>query len=108
MLDMGCGNETRRRTWSTTETRSHKGARRSRLGPYAKEHDSHIMEWEAIVPGGRFLGRAKGDHSAVAMPFYGNPKVKKRALKIIDRNRFPRPALIEAAVRIVAEDLKAR
>ena len=76
-----------------------------RLGPYTKEHDSHILERETIVPGGRFLGRAKGDHWAVAMPFYG--KVSEDALKIINHNKFPRPALIEAAVRIVAEDLKA-
>ena len=77
-----------------------------RLGPYAKEHDSHILEREAVVPGGKFLGRAKGDHWAVAMPFYGN--VSEDALEIINHNRFPRPALIEAALRVVAEDLDAQ
>jgi pimeloyl-ACP methyl ester carboxylesterase len=78
-----------------------------RLEPYGKEQDSHIMEREAIVPGGAFLGRALGDHWAVANPFDGNPKVKKDVLKIVNHNRYPRPALIEAAVRLVTEDLKA-
>lgn len=76
-----------------------------RLRPYAREHDSHILEREAVVPGGTFLGRAKGDHWAVAMPFYG--KVSEDALKVINHNKFPRPALIEAAVRVVIADLHA-
>jgi pimeloyl-ACP methyl ester carboxylesterase len=79
-----------------------------RLQPYAKEQDSHIVEREAMVPGGVFLARALGDHWAVAMPFYGNPKVKESALRIVNHNRFPRTALIEAAVRQVTQDLERK
>ncbi|MGH9140888.1 MAG: hypothetical protein ACRD2I_07080 [Vicinamibacterales bacterium] len=68
------------------------------------------MEREAIVPGGQFLGRALGDHWAVAMPFTPNDQVTPRARRFIDRhiewNRFPRAALLEAAIRVVTEDLK--
>jgi hypothetical protein len=70
------------------------------VAAYAQEQDSHIVEREAIVPGGVYLGRALGDHWAVAFPFDPNPKVKPAALRVIDKNRFPREALVEAAVRV--------
>lgn len=79
----------------------------NRLRPYGLEQDSHIVERESVVPGGVFLGRALADHWAVAMPFYGNDKVRKEALHVINHNRYPRPALIEAAVRTVIKDLSA-
>ena len=78
-----------------------------RVRPYAMEQDSHIVERESVVPGGKFLGRALGDHWAVAMPFHGNPRVPGDALEIINHNRFPRAALIEAAVRVVIDDLRS-
>jgi len=80
-----------------------------RVLPYAKEQDSHIVEREALVPGGEYLGRALGDHWAVAMPFTPNDEIKGKARDFVDRhiqwNRFPRAALVEAAVRIVADDI---
>ena len=76
------------------------------VAPFAQEQDSHIVEREAIVPGGQFLGRALGDHWAVAFPFDPNPKVSPAALSVIDKNRFPREALIEAAVRVALRSVK--
>lgn len=78
-----------------------------RLLPYALEQDSHIVEREAMVPGGVYLGRALGDHLAVAFPFSSTPGVPQRIRNMFDHNRFPRPALIEAAVRVVIDDLQA-
>jgi pimeloyl-ACP methyl ester carboxylesterase len=75
----------------------------NRVAPYALEQDSHLVERETIVPGGTFLGRALGDHWAVAFPFDPNPEVKPATLNVINWNKFPRPALIEAAVRIVLQ-----
>ena len=75
---------------------------------YAKEHDTHIVERESILPWGTFLGRALGDHWAVAMPFDPNPKVSDRARRVIDQNKFPREALVEAAVRTAIDDLRRR
>jgi pimeloyl-ACP methyl ester carboxylesterase len=75
-----------------------------KVAPHALEQDSHIIEREAIVPGGGFLGRALGDHWAVAFPFDPNPKVKKS--KWIDKNKFPREALIEAAVRVAIKSVQ--
>ena len=76
-----------------------------RLLPFAREQDSHIMEREAVVPGGKFLGRALGDHWAVAFPFDPNPNVSNRGRELADRNKYPRPALIEAALRTVRAQL---
>jgi len=84
----------------------------SRVRPYALEQDSHIVEREALVPGGEYLGRALGDHWAVAMPFTPNDEIKGTARRFVDRhiqwNRFPRAPLVEAAVRIVTEDIAPR
>ena len=80
-----------------------------RVAPYALEQDSHIVEREALVPGGKYLGRALGDHWAVAMPFTPNDRIMGKARDFVDRrvqwNRFPRAPLVEAAVRIVTEDV---
>jgi hypothetical protein len=72
-----------------------------RLRPYAKEQDSHIVEREALVPWGTYLGRALGDHWAVAMPFEKTtpPTLPHGA----DRNHYPRHALLEAAIRMVTK-----
>ena len=71
-----------------------------------KSRELHIVERDAIVPGGLFLGRALGNHWAVAFPFDPNPNVKPRALRVIDKNRFPREALIEAAVRVALRSVE--
>jgi hypothetical protein len=75
-----------------------------RLLPYALEEDSHIVEREAIVPWGQFLGRALGDHWAVAMPF--EKATPPTAPHLIDHNHYPRSALLEAAVRIAIQHTK--
>jgi hypothetical protein len=52
---------------------------------------------EAVIPGARFLGIAKGDHWALALPLseHQNPEIGRK----VDRNRYPRIALLEAIVR---------
>jgi hypothetical protein len=76
-----------------------------RLLPYAKEQDSHIMERESVIPGGRFLGRALGDHWAVAFPFIPNPNASQKLQDLANKNRYPRQALIEAALRIAIAEI---
>jgi pimeloyl-ACP methyl ester carboxylesterase len=76
-----------------------------RLLPYAKEQDSHIMERESVIPGGAFLGRALGDHWAVAFPIIPNPKATQKLRELADKNPYPRAALIEAALRIAIAEI---
>lgn len=78
-----------------------------RLSVYAKEQDGELIAWESVLPGGKYLGTARADHWAVALPFDEafQPDKSHRALKAIDRNRFPRDGLLEAIVRFVSADL---
>lgn len=72
-----------------------------RLSLYAREQDGQVVAWEAMLPGGKYLGAARADHWAIALPFDEAPT----RLKMIDRNHFPRDALLEAIVRYVTADL---
>jgi len=69
-----------------------------RLSTYAKEQDGEVVAWEAILPGGKYLGSMRADHWAIALPF-------DTLYKGIDRNRFPRDAMFEAMIRFVSSDI---
>jgi len=75
----------------------------SRLSRYSVEQDGQVVAWEAVLPGAKFLGTARADHWAVALPF----EEASVSAKAINRNHFPRDALFEAIVRFVATDLAA-
>ena len=74
------------------------------LNIYDVQHDSQVIKDDAIVPGGRYLGTVRADHFAVALPF----EFLKDAeiLKMVDKNHFPRTALLEALLRFVIQDLQ--
>ena len=62
------------------------------------DQDSHIIAEEGIIPGAEFLGIAKADHWALALPMSEHPLTKDK----VDQNLFPRTALLEAIVRYVS------
>ncbi len=66
-------------------------------------HDGQLTRQDAIVPGSKYLGVAKGDHFAVALSFDKSPDSTIRSN--MDKTRFPRAALLETIVRIVQADL---
>lgn len=66
-------------------------------------HDGQLTRQDAIVPGSKYLGVAKGDHFAVALPFDKSPDSTIRSN--MDKTRYPRAALLETIVRIVQADL---
>ena len=74
------------------------------LSIYAAEEDGVLVAWDGVLPGGAYLGTVRADHWAIALPFdaAGAPP------KGIDRNRFPRDALLESLVRYVTTDLASR
>lgn len=79
------------------------------LQAFSLEQDSQVIHEDAIVPGAAYLGIARGDHWAVALPFEHVPSTDRRARIVatsIDRNRYPRVALLEAALRYVLDDLR--
>ena len=80
-----------------------------RLRMYSLEQDGQIIHEDAIVPGAAYLGIAKGDHWAVALPFDDLPAADPRARVIaaaVNRNHYPRIALFEASLRYVLADLR--
>lgn len=66
-------------------------------------NDGMVIASDAIIPGSVLLGYPNADHFAVAMPFSRETSPLLAAL--IDKNDYPRTALLEAAVRYVEEDL---
>ena len=73
------------------------------LRAYSLDEDSQVIADEGVVPGGGFLAIARADHWDVALPFQEttNPDDRRRALRAVDRNTYPRTALLEAILRIV-------
>lgn len=75
------------------------------LSGFETEHDGQVIAYEAVAPGATYLGAARADHWAVALPF----EYAGGAWPIlVDKNHYPREALLEAIVRFVTADLQAR
>jgi hypothetical protein len=66
-------------------------------------NDSLVVCSDAIIPGSVLLGYPNADHLAVAMPF--DQRASHALAWLIDKNDYPRAALLEAALRFVEEDL---
>jgi hypothetical protein len=64
-------------------------------------NDGNLLAQDQIIPQGTLLGMANADHWAVMTNMQASPKATVRTLA--DRNDFPRPALVEAALRYVEE-----
>jgi len=74
------------------------------LSVFDPTNDAQLTKWDAIVPGATYLGAARADHLAVALPF---DKVADGELRtIMNHSRYPRAALLEALVRFVVADLE--
>jgi hypothetical protein len=73
-----------------------------RLRVYSLDQDSQVIADDAVVPGGTLLAIARADHWAIALPFEEttDPKQRRRALENVDRNTYPRTALLEAILRM--------
>ncbi len=66
-------------------------------------NDGQVICSDAIIPGSVLLGYPNADHWAVAMPVSSRKSPLLAAL--VDKNDYPRAALLEAALRFVEEDL---
>jgi hypothetical protein len=75
------------------------------LSVFDPSNDAQLTKWDAIVPGAKYLGAARADHLAVALPF--DKMAGGEILKFMDHSRYPRAALLEALVRFVLADLDA-
>jgi hypothetical protein len=76
------------------------------LQSYGTAEDGQLLKQDAVLPGSKLLGAALADHFAVALPFEtSNQKYLQSGM---DKNHFPRAALLEAIMRFVEADLKTQ
>ncbi len=76
------------------------------LSVFDPVNDGQLTKWDAVVPGARYLGAARSDHLAVALPF--DKLAGGEVQRLMDHARYPRAALLEALVRFVVADLETR
>ncbi len=77
----------------------------SLMNSFSARNDAQLTEQSAIIPGSMNLGAARSDHFALALPL---ENMKGGILKsFLDKNSYPRSALLEAIVRFVQQELKA-
>jgi hypothetical protein len=76
------------------------------LTAYDPRTDSQLLLFDALVPGGNYLGTLHADHLAVALNYSGSDDSTIRSAA--DHNRFPRAALLEAAVRSTISTLQSQ
>ena len=75
------------------------------MNGFSSRNDAQLTEQDAIVPGSMFLGAARSDHFALALPL---ENMKGGMLKsFLDKNNYPRAALLESVVRFALDELKA-
>lgn len=75
------------------------------LTAYDPRTDSQLLQSDAIIPGGNFLGALHADHLAVALNYENATEATIKSAA--DHNHYPRVALFEAAVRFAAENLNS-
>lgn len=69
-------------------------------------NDGQMLYYDAVLPGSRLLGYVNADHFAIALPFISASANYRRIG--IDQNNFPRGAMLQAAVRLVEQELQGR
>ena len=75
------------------------------LGAIDWRNDSQVIYSDEIIPGSTLLGFLNCDHWAIAVPLNRSHPVISRSL--VDKNDYPREALLEAVLRFIEEDLSA-
>jgi hypothetical protein len=75
------------------------------LGAIDWRNDSQVIYSDEIIPGSTLLGFLNCDHWAIAIPLNRSHPVISRSL--VNKNDYPREALLEAVLRFIEEDLSA-
>lgn len=75
----------------------------AKLAAIDPHNDGQLLWYDALVTGGYLLGYVNADHLAVAIPV----SQQIPALSFLFKDNVPRPALVRAAIEVVAETLKS-
>jgi len=74
-----------------------------KLSQVDARNDSQLLFYDQIIPGSILLGFANADHWALGVPIARSHSTL--GATFVDKNDFPREALVEAMLRFVEEDL---
>jgi len=77
-----------------------------KLSQVDARNDSQLLYYDQIIPGSTLLGFLNADHWAVAVPIARNHSFIGSTF--VDKNDYPREAMVEAVLRFVGEDLNNR
>lgn len=75
------------------------------LTAYDPRTDSQLLQTDALIPGGDFLGTLRADHLAAALNYESSTDSTIRSAA--DHNHYPRAAVFEAAVRFAIANIRA-
>lgn len=77
-----------------------------KLAQIDPRNDSQLLFYDQMVPGSTLLAYLNADHWAVAVPIVeSHPFIGRH---FVDRNDYPRQAIVEALLRFIEEDLAQR
>jgi len=82
------------------------GSTYRKLSTVDARNDSQVIYYDQVIPGSTLLGFVNADHWALAVPIARSHSFIGSTF--VDKNDFPREALIEAILRFVDEDLEQR
>ena len=77
-----------------------------KLSKVDARNDSQLIYYDQVIPGSTLMGFLNADHWAVAVPIARSHSFI--GTTFVDKNDYPREAMIEAVLRFVEEDLKNR
>ena len=77
-----------------------------KLSQVDARNDSQLLYYDQVIPGSTLLGFLNADHWAVAVPIARNHSFIGSTF--VDKNDYPREAMVEAVLRFIVEDMKNR
>jgi len=80
------------------------GSTYRKLSQVDARNDSQVIYYDQVIPGSTLLGFINADHWALAVPIARSHSFIGSTF--VDKNDFPREAMVEAVLRFVEEDLK--
>jgi hypothetical protein len=82
------------------------GSMYRKLSQVDARNDGQVIYYDQVIPGSTLLAYVNADHWALAVPIARSHSFIGSTF--VDKNDFPREALVEAILRFVEEDLSAR
>lgn len=75
-----------------------------KLSAIDSRNDSQVIFYDQVIPGSTLLGYLNADHWAIAVPVAEeHPFIGRH---FVDKNEYPRQAILEAVLRFIEEDME--